>query len=101
MDHKRASAGAGPDDLASLLERRWSCRGFRPDPVPRETITRVLDLARRAPSDCNTQPWHVIVTVGDGTERFRRALAAHAATSPAVEPDFPFPPRYTGASLRR
>ncbi|HEX8472971.1 MAG TPA: nitroreductase family protein [Pyrinomonadaceae bacterium] len=86
--------------LARLLEGRWSCRGFLPDPVSRETITRILDLARRSPSDCNTQPWHVFITVGEGTERFRAALSAHA---PAVEsnPDFSHPTRYPNPYLRR
>jgi len=86
--------------LARLLEGRWSCRGFLPDPVPREIITQVLDLARQSPSWCNTQPWQVIVTEGEGTERFRAALSAYAATS-EMEPDFPFPSRYSGRYLER
>lgn len=86
--------------LARLLEGRWSCRGFLPDPVPGETITRILDLARRAPSDCNTQPWHVLITVGEGTERLRAALSTHAATS-EPSPDFALPARYPGPYLRR
>ena len=86
--------------LARLLEGRWSCRGFRADPVPRETITQVLDLARQAPSWCNTQPWHVLVTEGDGTERFRAALSAHVASA-ELTPDFPFPAAYSGPYLQR
>jgi len=86
--------------LARLLDGRWSCRGFLPDPVPRETITRVLDLARQSPSWCNTQPWQVIITDGEGTERFRSALSAHAATS-QMQPDFSFPQRYSGRYLER
>ena len=86
--------------LARLMEGRWSCRGFLPDPVPRETITRILDLARRAPSDCNTQPWHVLITMGEETERFRAALSAHAATAEST-PDFPLPTRYSGEYMRR
>ncbi|WP_327097617.1 nitroreductase family protein [Nocardia vinacea] len=38
-----------------LLADRWSCRGFLPEPVSRETITRVLDLARRSPSWCTSE----------------------------------------------
>jgi nitroreductase len=86
--------------LGRLLDGRWSCRGFRPDPVPRATITQVLELARRSPSWCNTQPWQVLVTEGDGTERFRSALAAQAATA-ELTPDFPFPPQYSGVYLER
>ncbi|WP_329407058.1 nitroreductase family protein [Nocardia vinacea] len=38
-----------------LLADRWSCRGFLPEPVSRETITQVLDLARRSPSWCTSE----------------------------------------------
>lgn len=86
--------------LAAALDRlmtdRWSCRGFLPDPVPRATIERVLSTAGRAPSWCNTQPWHTIVTGGAGTERFRQALLDQATTGAEPAPDFAFPARYTG-----
>ncbi|MEV6985922.1 nitroreductase [Sphaerisporangium sp. NPDC051017] len=90
--------GTGPDTaaLGRLLDGRWSCRGFLDDAVPRPIIEQVLDLARRAPSWCNTQPWHVVLTEGEGTERFRTALSAHAASAP-LAPDFPFPKRYAGS----
>jgi nitroreductase len=86
--------------LGRLLDGRRSCRGFRPDPLPREVITRVLDLARRSPSWCNTQPWQVVVTEGQGTERFRSALTAHAAGG-VLAPDFAFPASYTGRYRER
>ena len=83
-------------DLRSVLETRSSCRGFRPDPVPRETIKQVLEMAQRTPSWCNTQPWQVSITEGESTERFRKGLAEYVRTSPQ-EPDFPFPAEYRGA----
>lgn len=82
--------------LHRLLDQRWSCRGFSDRPVPRPIIEQVLDAARLSPSWCNTQPWHVTVTGGAGTERFRSALAAHAAGGSELNPDFAFPERYTG-----
>ncbi len=83
-------------ELDKLLEDRWSCRAFRPDPVPRATIERILDMARKAPSWCNTQPWQTVVTDGAGTERFRQALSDHATTTADPTPDFAFPAQYTG-----
>lgn len=38
------------DSLSRLLEARFSCRGFRPDPVPAETIARIVSLAQRSAS---------------------------------------------------
>jgi nitroreductase len=94
------SVSRDTESLARLLEGRWSCRGFLPEPVPRETISQVLDLARQTPSWCNTQPWHVLVTEGAGTEKFRAALSEHAASA-ALTPDFPFPASYSGRYLER
>lgn len=78
-----------------LLAHRHSCRAFRPTPVPRDTITRIVDLAQRSPSWCNTQPWQLLISEGDGTERLRSAISAFAASHPPA-PDIPFPARYTG-----
>ncbi len=58
-----ASAGAiSPSDLGYYLRKRRSIRHYRSDPVPRETIAEVLDIARYAASGGNGQPveWIVI-----------------------------------------
>lgn len=84
------------EDLESLLHARFSCRAFRPDPVPTATIERLLAAAQRTPSWCNSQPWQVIVTTGDGTERLRTALVEAVRSGAAGASDFPFPREYTG-----
>jgi nitroreductase len=78
-----------------LFDTRFSCRAFHDRPVDRGTITHILQLAQRSPSWCNTQPWQVFVTEGDGTERLRAAISAFAAVNPP-QPDLPFPTRYAG-----
>jgi nitroreductase len=83
------------DVLAALLGERHSCRGFLPDPIPRERIEALLDLARQAPSWCNTQPWHVHLVTGDTTRRFAASLTAHARAH-AQRPDLPPPDGYSG-----
>ena len=45
-------------------------RAFLPDPVPDDLVDRLLDLARRAPSAGNTQPWELLVLRGDAVERY-------------------------------
>jgi len=84
------------DVFAKLVEGRSSCRGFLSTPVPHDTIAQILDTARRTPSWCNTQPWHVHVTEGAGTEDFRAALRAHVGSAMSEEPDLPFPAAYEG-----
>ncbi len=86
--------------LQELLSSRFSCRAFRPDPVPHEVISQILLDAGRAPSWCNAQPWKVIVTSGGETDAFRNIMAA-AFDSGTPGPDYPFPATYTGQHLQR
>jgi nitroreductase len=48
-------------DLLEALRTTGAVRDFRPDPVPDETIVRLLDTARFAPSGGNRQAWRVVV----------------------------------------
>lgn len=83
------------DTLLDILQARFSCRAFLPDPVDRDSVTQILSAARHVPSWCNAQPWQVIVTSGAETDRFRAALYDTASkTAPA--PDLPWPDAYPG-----
>ncbi len=83
-----------------LLQERYSCRAFLPRQVDTATITRILEIAQRTPSWCNSQPWKVAITRGAATDRFRDTIYAYAA-SHEREPDFPFPREYRGVYLER
>jgi nitroreductase len=87
--------------LARLLDDRSSCRGFLPTLVQRPLIERVLATAQCTASWCNSQPWQVIVTSGEATETFRKALYAHASRALEGQPDFEFPREYRGVYLDR
>ncbi len=84
----------------NLLRERYSCRAFLPQQVDTATVTRMLEIAQRTPSWCNSQPWKVVVTRGAGTERFRKAISEYAAGR-KPQPDFPFPREYRGTYLER
>jgi nitroreductase len=60
---------------AAITSRR-SVRAFLPTPVPRETIEAILQVAARAPSGTNTQPWKVHVLTGAARERLSRDILA-------------------------
>jgi nitroreductase len=51
-----------PAALGNYVKSRRSVRQFRAEPVPRDTIAEILDIARYAPSAMNAQPvgWLVI-----------------------------------------
>jgi nitroreductase len=48
-------------DLFEIVYSAGSIRRLRPDPVPDELITKILDAAVRAPSGSNAQSWLFIV----------------------------------------
>jgi nitroreductase len=56
------------DDV--VLGRR-SIRGFRPDPVAKALVKEIIEIAMRAPSSMNTQPWNFHVVAGDVLNRIR------------------------------
>lgn len=67
----------------AAITSRHSIRAFLPDPVAREDIERILEVAARAPSGTNTQPWKVYVLTGDSKNALSDAiLAAH--NDPAI-----------------
>jgi len=61
-----------------VIRGRRSVRGFLPTPVPRETIIEILDVATRAPSGTNTQPWKVTVVTGARKEALSKELIVTA-----------------------
>jgi len=48
-------------DIIEAIRTRKSIRGYKPDPVPREVLRDIMDIATRAPSSMNTQPWEVAI----------------------------------------
>jgi nitroreductase len=56
------------------IESRRSVRAFLPDPVDESTIRAILEVASRAPSGTNMQPWRVYVTSGEVKQRLTDAI---------------------------
>lgn len=66
------TAGPGPapdadafDALAEVIRSRHMVRAFTDQAVAPDALDELLDLARRAPSAGNTQPWELLVLTGD------------------------------------
>ncbi len=47
-----------------VIQSRRSVRAFLPTPVPQEALKDLLQVAARAPSGTNVQPWKVYVLTG-------------------------------------
>lgn len=52
-------------ELTKAINERRSVRGYKQEPVSKETLEKVLKLAARAVSAENTQPWEIAVISGD------------------------------------
>ena len=81
------STGANIDEV---IRSRCTIRAFLPDPVPRHLLAEIIELAARAPSTFNTQPWRLHVLTGAARQALVDAiLEAHAGN--AAPPFTPFP----------
>lgn len=55
-------------DVFEAIEKRYSVRGYKPDPVPDEALEKVLEAGRRAPTAANRQPFRILVVHTQGRE---------------------------------
>jgi nitroreductase len=74
------------DAILRAIAQRRSVRAFLPTPVPQDTIERILDVAARAPSGTNMQPWRVHVLTGAARDRVASAVVEVFRNPP---PDLP------------
>ncbi|HWA03025.1 MAG TPA: nitroreductase [Rhizomicrobium sp.] len=83
--------------VSEAIASRKSVRAFRPDPVSRETVEKILALAARAPSGGNLQPWKVYVLMGEAREELIRRVAERRRTKALGEaPEYHiYPPALT------
>lgn len=63
-------------DVYTAIKTRRSVRDYKSDPVPEESLKRILEAARLAPSAANRQQWKFIV-VRDPERRRQLSRAAH------------------------
>ena len=73
----------GVEAVDHAITSRRSMRRFLPTPVERATIEDILQVAARAPSGTNTQPWQVHVLTGASQESLVSKVLAAAAQSDA------------------
>lgn len=86
--------------LEEVVRARRSIRAFDPGrTVPMTTLREVLELAQRAPSNCNAQPWQVYVVSGAKCAELRVKLTI-AARSKAAPEELATPP-FEGAQRAR
>lgn len=65
-----------PTPVDAAITSRRSVRAFLPTPVPRPVVEQILQVASRAPSGTNTQPWQVDVLTGSALARLGSVVLA-------------------------
>jgi len=83
-------------NLEDAIRNRRSVRGFLPKEVPEPIMEKVFELAQRAPSGCNVQPWLPNVVSGSLLKRLRGALLEAGAKGVPIKPDWPIEGKYFG-----
>ncbi|WP_422748524.1 nitroreductase [Mycobacterium sp. WMMD1722] len=77
-------------ELAELVRERRSIRMFLRDrPVDRELVDEAVELASRAPSNSNVQPWRLFLATGPRRDRLAEALLEAAAIELPVTTGLP------------
>jgi nitroreductase len=66
-----------------VVRGRRSIRGYKPDRVPKALVMEILEIAMRAPSSVNTQPWNFYVVSGAPLERIRDGNIENALAAPS------------------
>lgn len=82
--------------VEAAMARRFSCRAFRSDPVPRGDLEAMFGIAQRTASWCNSQVWQVTLTSGAATDAFGRTLTDWVLAGNPERPDIAVPQQYLG-----
>ena len=83
------------------MQQRRSIRAFKPDPVPDELLTQILQTARQAPSGGNLQPGHFIAVRGELRQQLSAALRQDFESQTPECEDYAYFPRPMPMQLRK
>jgi nitroreductase len=84
-------------EVTDALKRRYTVRAFKPDPVDRNTLEKIMEAALKAPSWANTQPWEIYIAGGEVLNRLREAYVAKLRNCIPRQPDLAAPKEWPPA----
>jgi nitroreductase len=83
-------------NVSQTVESRVSCRGFKKDPVEQALLQEIFTKAQQSPSNCNVQPWQVLVVSGKKKDELKNKLIQNVMQQQKPNPDFNWNVAYTG-----
>ena len=84
-------------EVTDALSQRYTVRAFKPDPIDRNTLEKILEAALKSPSWANTQPWEIYVAGGEVLNRLREAYLKNLKNCIPRSPDIAVPKQWPPA----
>jgi nitroreductase len=88
-------------EFDDVVRGRRSIRGYQKKPVPKALIREILEIAMRAPTSLNTQPWNFYVVAGDVLDRIRAGNVERNLAGVPHSREFRLGPEYAGDHRKR
>jgi nitroreductase len=82
--------------IDTLLQQRYSCRSFTKQEVEPSLLKQVFASAQQSPSNCNVQPWEVLIVSGKKKDELKNKLIQAVMQRQKPNPDFNWNIAYTG-----
>jgi len=82
--------------IEQILQNRSSCRSYTKQEVDPELLQQVFSAAQQSPSNCNVQPWQVLVVSGKKKDELKNKLIQNVMQQQKPNPDFNWNVAYTG-----
>lgn len=76
-------------EAIECIKTRMSIRKFRPEPVPKNILTEIINTAQCSPSYKNSQPWEIVIVSGKKKEELSNLLVRLLEEGKTPEPDIP------------
>jgi len=88
-------------DAIQCIKTRMSIRKFKPEPVPKEVLLEVINVAKWSPSYKNSQPWEAVILSGEKKEALSKMLIGLLETGTEPHPDLEAPTSWPAAEGAR
>jgi len=88
-------------EILEGIKTRQSIRAFKPNPITRDVMHKILQGVSNSPSYTNTQPWEVVVVSGKKRDELSGKLLELARAKAATSSDLPIPKGWPPAMEER
>ncbi len=82
--------------LIDAVYRRRSVRGYLDKKIPDTVLNRIFEIAQQTPSNCNVQPWRVLVAHGELRDKLRDAMVENVKAGVQQNSDYDYRGDFVG-----